>query len=186
VFRLSRPALLQFTVVRVYPTCKLIGRFRVRGRAGVNRVPFTGRIRGRPLAEGTYRLLVRARGANGDVAAVKIVVARGKMSTAELRRARREIACGPNEDVNADPARQLGSAAAGGDDPDGGKGSVVAPLENAIKKIAEGAKGATARLVDGRDPASSILLVTVGLLTLATAVVCGLFLLTGFLDRRYW
>ena len=32
------------------------GRFQVRGRRGLNRMRFTGRLRGRPLASGAYML----------------------------------------------------------------------------------------------------------------------------------
>jgi hypothetical protein len=84
---------LRFTVVRVYPTCERIGSFRVRAHAGVNRVKFRGRLQGRPLAEGTYRLLVRGRGARVD-AAVRLVVVREPLSPGELRRARNANVCG--------------------------------------------------------------------------------------------
>jgi hypothetical protein len=95
VFRLSEPAIVRFTIVRVSPTCERVGAFRVRAHAGVNRVPFRGRLRGRPLPEGSYRLLVRARGAAADAAALKIVVVRGKpLSVEELRQAREANVCG--------------------------------------------------------------------------------------------
>jgi hypothetical protein len=84
---------LRFTVVRVYPTCERVGSFRVRARAGVNRVKFRGRLQGRPLAEGTYRLLVQARGTRVD-GAVKLVVVREPLSRAELRRAQNANVCG--------------------------------------------------------------------------------------------
>lgn len=85
--------MLRFTVVRVYPTCERIGSFRVHARAGVNRVKFRGRLQGRPLAEGTYRLLVRGRGAGVD-AAVRLVVVREPLSRGDLRRARNANVCG--------------------------------------------------------------------------------------------
>jgi hypothetical protein len=86
---------VRFTVVRVYPTCERVGSFRVRARAGVNRVKFRGRLRGRPLDEGTYRLLVRPRGARADAAALKLVVVRGApLSAQELRAARDANVCG--------------------------------------------------------------------------------------------
>jgi hypothetical protein len=95
VFRLARPSVVRFTVVRVYPTCERVGSFRVRARAGVNRVKFRGRLRGRPLDEGTYRLLVRPRGARADAAALKLVVVRGEpLSAQELREARNANVCG--------------------------------------------------------------------------------------------
>lgn len=59
-FRLSRAALVRFEViasgaaVRRTPTTG--GRFSVRAKGGLNRVRFSGRLRGRPLAPGTYVL----------------------------------------------------------------------------------------------------------------------------------
>jgi hypothetical protein len=62
-FRLSKPALVRFRVldwgegeqrrVRIAPDR---ARFQVRGRRGLNRMRFTGRIRGRPLPDGAYIL----------------------------------------------------------------------------------------------------------------------------------
>lgn len=68
-FRLSRPALVRFEVVpgggeaedfapklwadRIAPTG---GRFSARGRRGLNRLRFSGRVRGHPLAVGSYVL----------------------------------------------------------------------------------------------------------------------------------
>ena len=51
-FRLSTPALVRF---RVTPGPERL-RFQVRGRRGLNRMRFSGRIRGRALAEGSYTL----------------------------------------------------------------------------------------------------------------------------------
>jgi hypothetical protein len=71
-FRLSRPALVRFEVVRVVGSPEQIapkidrsgrkrapvsgGRFAVRGRRGLNRLRFSGRVRGRALAAGAYLL----------------------------------------------------------------------------------------------------------------------------------
>ena len=60
-FRLSKPALVRFRLLdwgvplRAGATHER-ARFQVRGRRGLNRMRFTGRIRGRPLPEGTYIL----------------------------------------------------------------------------------------------------------------------------------
>lgn len=64
-FRLSRAALVRFqvwgpgararTLDRALPS-PVRGRFQVRGYAGLNRMRFTGRLRGRPLAPGAYIL----------------------------------------------------------------------------------------------------------------------------------
>ena len=52
VFRLGRAAPVEFMVVQVAPDCRHIGRFRVAGHPGVNRVRFRGHIGGRPLDPG--------------------------------------------------------------------------------------------------------------------------------------
>jgi hypothetical protein len=92
VFRLTRPAVVRFTILRASPTCERVAVFRVRAHAGVNKVPFRGRLHGRPLSEGTYRLLVRARRARADAAVLRIVVVEGPPPGARraARRPRRE------------------------------------------------------------------------------------------------
>jgi hypothetical protein len=54
-FRLSRPATVVFRV-----TGRATGRFSIRGRRGLNRLRFTGRVRGRALSPGSYRLTAQA------------------------------------------------------------------------------------------------------------------------------
>jgi hypothetical protein len=93
VFRLSRPAVLKITIFRVYPSCKRVGSFTVHARRGVNRIRFRGRFRGRPLAEGGYRLVIRARGFRRDAGAVPIVIVRGKTNRHEVRKARTMSVC---------------------------------------------------------------------------------------------
>ena len=86
---------MRFTIIRVSPTCERVGVFHIRAHAGVNRVAFRGRFHGRPLSEGTYRLLVRARRARADAAVLRIVVAKGPpLRRAELRVARNANVCG--------------------------------------------------------------------------------------------
>jgi hypothetical protein len=63
-FRLSRRAKVEFTVTRArlpWPTAaREVGRFSIRGRKGLNRLRFTGRLRGRALSPGHYRLAAQA------------------------------------------------------------------------------------------------------------------------------
>lgn len=59
VFVLRRAALVEFVVVEVAPDCRRVGRFRVVGRRGVNRVRFRGHIRRKALRPGTYRITAR-------------------------------------------------------------------------------------------------------------------------------
>jgi len=71
-FRLSKPALVRFQVLDwgegVLPhlrTSPERARFQLRGRRGLNRVRFTGRIRGRPLSGGPYILTAVATDGGG-------------------------------------------------------------------------------------------------------------------------
>jgi len=59
IFVLTRPALVEFAVFQVSPDCRRIGRFRVPGRAGRNRVRLRSRIGRRRLSPGTYRIRAR-------------------------------------------------------------------------------------------------------------------------------
>jgi hypothetical protein len=59
VFRLSRAGLIELTFTRVAPDCRVLGTVRVRGRKGLNRVVFRGRIGRRVLPPGTYRITAR-------------------------------------------------------------------------------------------------------------------------------
>jgi hypothetical protein len=61
-FRLSRPAKVEFRVMGPH---REIGRFSVRGRRGANRLRFTGRLRGRSLPPGPYRLMAQATDGDG-------------------------------------------------------------------------------------------------------------------------
>jgi len=58
VLRLRRGAVVEFTVFRIAPDCRLAGTFRVAAHAGVNRIHFRGQIGRRVLRPGTY--LIRA------------------------------------------------------------------------------------------------------------------------------
>jgi hypothetical protein len=176
VFRLRGPMLLRVTVVRVFPTCDVLGAFRVRGRAGVNRVPFRGRFRGRPLSNGTYRLVVSAPGMR--TAEATIVVARRKMSIGKLREARSANACVPVLPVGFDSAAaplpvSEGSGGASGND--GVGGGIVSAAKGAVKESGALAGRAKDALKDPA-PLSLLTLVLVGALTLMAAAL-GAFVL---------
>jgi hypothetical protein len=57
---LAAPARLEFWFRGPGPTCADAGTFDARGSAGMNRIRFTGRIGGEPLAPGKYFVEVRA------------------------------------------------------------------------------------------------------------------------------
>jgi hypothetical protein len=97
-FRLPRRSLVVFEVRQLAPVCRTVGVFRVRGRAGANRVRFAGRVRGRLLAPGTYEL--RARGLPG--VRVRIAVLGRGGTASDAARALKKSVC-------AAPSVQLGS-----------------------------------------------------------------------------
>jgi hypothetical protein len=193
VFTSPKAALLQITVVRVFPRCKVMGTIRVRAHAGTNRIPFRGRVRGKPLPAGTYRLRLRFVGDEGDAAAVTIVVVRGKTSAKRLRAARRAAVCGD------DPAAAsllpvsfrwpTGGSVSGGSN----ETSPAAPLAEAAKGVVKKAKSLTSRVkrsLQDSGPITPLFLTIVGLLTLASALL-GAFVLirvlriTELRDRFY-
>ncbi len=133
IFRLTKPALLRVTIVRVFPSCERIGSFSVRARAGVNRIRFRGRFRGRALPVGGYRLVVRARGAERAAAAVPIVIARGQASRAALDTARNGSTC-------SEPIAETGFVSAVGHD-DTQSGSGGGRIDRATDRVV-GAAGA--------------------------------------------
>ena len=69
-YRLSEPSVITFRVERIAPgrrPVKLRGSFSNAGRRGANRLSFAGRLRGRRLKPGTYRLVARAEDMAGNV-----------------------------------------------------------------------------------------------------------------------
>jgi hypothetical protein len=184
IFRLSRPAVLRITVIRVYPSCKRFGSFTVRARSGVNRVRFRGRLRGRPLPPGGYRLVVRAKGAQRDAAAVPIVIERGKTTAASRRKARTVSVCSaPIADVG--PIAFTGSGSSSGETGSGGSrlgrvknrvGDSIAGVAGAVGGVAQSAVDRVGR-VDDEDPFEDpFVLVVVGLLLGAIALLGTIFL----------
>ncbi len=182
VFKLSRPATLRFTIVRVYPSCERVGSFAVRGRAGVNRIPFRGRVRGRPLPDGTYRLRVRPKGARADVAVVTVVIVNGKrMTAAELRKAQHASACRSAE-TTVGSATSGTAVGPGSNQSTSGDKSVLDRAKEPIVNVAEGL-ATKVRELPGRlgaaadDPFSDpFVLIIIGLLTLSTAALGTLLL----------
>jgi hypothetical protein len=84
-FVLQQAGPVVFTVNEVSPACLRIGRFRVAGHAGLNRVRFAGVVHGRPLGPGTYRISIRT-AAGAVVRRVTLVVVGGSApSRDELR-----------------------------------------------------------------------------------------------------
>ncbi|HEX7254752.1 MAG TPA: hypothetical protein VF236_02385 [Gaiellaceae bacterium] len=61
-FVLDAPTRVVFVVRGPAPSCRVAGRFSVRGERGVNHVRFAGRVGRRTLPHGTYRITARTRG----------------------------------------------------------------------------------------------------------------------------
>jgi hypothetical protein len=61
-YRIRDAGAVRFTIKEIWPDCRRAGAFTVRGHAGINRLRFNGRIRGRKLPAGTYRIRARSRG----------------------------------------------------------------------------------------------------------------------------
>ena len=59
VFWLERPGRVVFTVLDASAGCRTVGSFAYRGRAGVNRVRYRGRVNGKALPPGRYTLVPR-------------------------------------------------------------------------------------------------------------------------------
>jgi hypothetical protein len=57
-FRLRKGGRVELVVRENSAPCSILGRKRVRGHEGMNRVRFDGRIRGKPLAAGRYTITV--------------------------------------------------------------------------------------------------------------------------------
>jgi hypothetical protein len=177
VFRLRRSTLLSVTVVRVHPKCEVVGSFRVRGRAGVNRIPFRGRLHGRPLANGTYRLLIGAR------AEATIVIARRKMTAAKLRKARSRTACVPAFGFDwAAPSVLYSDPPSGATGEQGNADPLVSAAKGVVKEGAELAGRAKQSLEDS-GPMSALFLVAVAMFTL-TAAGLGLLLAVNVMRLR--
>ena len=117
VFVLSRAGRVLFAVDQVSPACRRLGRFSVAGHAGVNRVRFGGRMHGRQLAPGTYR--ISARTVSGRVVRrITLVVVGGpapsRQELSSLRAANVCAGTAPDAFFTATGAMSAGGGAATG------------------------------------------------------------------------
>jgi hypothetical protein len=115
VFRLSRPALIELVFTRIAPDCRVVGKLRVQGRAGLNRVQFRGRIGRRILRPGMYRVTARTLRPRraAPVRVNVIIVGRPNPTPAVIALARATNACAHaagEPDVTAAAAAPLGTA----------------------------------------------------------------------------
>jgi hypothetical protein len=197
VFALRRKSAVRFTVVRIYPSCKRVGSFTVPAKAGQNRVRFTGRLDGRPLPDGVYRLLAQVRGQEKAVASVTVVVAKTKRSAANLRRPR-TTACS-QQDAKAIEAAIGAAPRNDKKKADKAGGALFKPVKAVVKGVAttaggvaEAAQGIPRRLADaipGEGLSDKIFLTIVGLGLLLIALLGTLVLMNvvrfGFRERVF-
>jgi hypothetical protein len=113
LFRLGKPALVEFVVQRVWPDCRRVTQFRVHGRKGLNRVRIRPRIGGVTLGPGAYRIRARTSPGGTRVADARLVVVQsaGKDEIDSLRGAN---ACAGSAGRGQAAAAAAGSAQAGG------------------------------------------------------------------------
>jgi hypothetical protein len=97
--------------------CHVVGRFSVRGHAGLNRVRFIGRVRGKQLGAGTYRISARARGEQALVRVTIVVVAGGAPTREQLAAARASNVCSATRGI-ASTVAVSGASNAGGANPE--------------------------------------------------------------------
>jgi hypothetical protein len=111
-FRLAKAAGVVFTVTEVSPACRHEGQFTVAGHAGLNRVPFAGRVDGKDLDPGTYRIAARVRGGGSVLRVTIVIVATAAPSPTEIAPAQQSNVCG--SEGLADASLASGSAAEAG------------------------------------------------------------------------
>jgi hypothetical protein len=93
VFRLRHVARVRFTVLQVFPLCRVVGSFTVRGHAGLNRFRFNGRVHGKRLGPGTYQIGLRTKGGRLLRVTIAIFSAAG-ISPSAVVTARQRNVCG--------------------------------------------------------------------------------------------
>jgi hypothetical protein len=82
-----------FVVKQISPVCRAIGRFTVLGHPGLNRVRFAGRVNGRELEAGTYRISAGTRLRRLVRRVTVVIVSGGVPSRAQLASARSANVC---------------------------------------------------------------------------------------------
>jgi hypothetical protein len=100
VFRLRHSARVRFTVLQVFPLCRVVGTFTVRGHAGLNRFHFNGRVHGKRLDPGTYQIGLRTKRGRLLRVTVAIFSAAG-ISPSAVVTARQRNVCGSTAAVSS-------------------------------------------------------------------------------------
>jgi hypothetical protein len=111
-FVLRRPMLVEFVVFQISPECRRLGRFRVQGRRGLNRVRFRGRIGRRVLGPGTDRIKARTVSGRRALAEKRLVVV-SRVNKEEIAAARGADACATGRGGNTRSLGATGGSANG-------------------------------------------------------------------------
>ncbi len=107
-------------VIRVAPDCRTVGRFRVKGHAGKNRVGFRGRVNGRALRPGTYVIRARTLPARRALTETKVVIFKRKPLPEEVAAAQASNTCASSDgDTSSMSSSSLGGAPGPGGSNDG-------------------------------------------------------------------
>jgi hypothetical protein len=140
VFRLRHAGRVRFTVVEVFPLCRVVGSFTVRGDAGVNRVRFNGRVHGKQLPAGTYQIGLRTR--RGRLLRVTIAIFDSVVgSPSAVAAARKRNVCGATTSATSflgfGPTAVEGRSAAAGSSSSSGSNHVLGVDVTAPQNLAK-------------------------------------------------
>jgi len=92
-FRLEHKARVLFTVIQVSPVCRTAGSFSVVGHRGINRIRFSGKLHGRRLPPGTYRIDARTSNGHAALHLVVVIFGSGTPSPGAIALARQSNVC---------------------------------------------------------------------------------------------
>jgi hypothetical protein len=166
-FTLTAPARVLFVVRGPAPSCDVVGRFAVRGRAGRNRVRFAGRIGHRRLAPGTYRIVARTR---AGTAARPLVVVVGSGPV--------ELPVCANQEARPDTDSMFEALAAGFRSPSSpstrqdASGGVLPGVKKKIRQLPEALpKPPAGGFSESSDSPALLIAIALALLTLSAATV---------------
>ena len=197
LFSLSKPGRLNFVVLD--QKCRRIGSFSRVGRKGVNRIRFSGRLRGQALAPGTYtlvpslvrgqkrralaRITVRVVPANRRLSAAERVKPLGVQCTGALRAAggasgQRNTSGSPTSAGSSGPDIASSSRLAAG----GGPGAVAGISKTVVQSTADRPAHAKLAVVSAfipEDAPAPLFLAVLALITMGL----GSLLLVAFLLR---
>jgi hypothetical protein len=165
VFTLGRSTLVEFAVSEVSPDCRRVGRFRVRGHRGLNRIPLRSRVGRYSLSPGTYRFVARTLPGGRKVTDTRLVVVQ-RLNRREILSARTADACRPATQLVAGPAQAM-TTAAGGHSLPARPEHASGPARHRGVLGARFARGAVTAAQDSPLPLYALLAVAIALLAVA-------------------